>query len=61
MIVHGDEFFAEGRAEALLHVDEDLKNKFRINLVSLAGLDHERHQIPQACDHLQHCWLDLDG
>ena len=25
MIVHGDDFFAEGRAEALLQVDEYLK------------------------------------
>ena len=41
MIVHGDDFFAEGRAEAL-HQDEYLKNKFRINLVSLAGRGHEK-------------------
>ena len=34
MIVHGDEFFAEGRLEALLQVNEYLRNKFRINLVS---------------------------
>ena len=40
-IVHGDDFFAEGRAEALLQVDEYL-NKFRINLVSLAGPGHEK-------------------
>ena len=36
MVVRGDDFFAKGRAEALLQVDEYLKNKFRINLVSLA-------------------------
>ena len=42
MIVHGDDFFAEGRAEALLQVDEYLKKKFRINLVSLAGPGHEK-------------------
>ena len=40
MIVHGDDFFAEGRAEALLQVNEYQKNKFRINLVSLAGPGH---------------------
>ena len=48
MIVYGDDFFAEGRAEALLQVDEHLNNKFRINLVSVVG-----NQIPQACDRLQ--------
>ena len=42
MIVHGENFFAEGRAEAPLQVDEYLKNKFRINLVSLAGLGPEK-------------------
>ena len=42
MIVQGNDFFAERRAEALLQVDEYLKNKFRINLVSLAGLGHEK-------------------
>ena len=42
MNVHGDDFFAEGRVEALLQVDEYLKNKFRINLVSLAGPGHEK-------------------
>ena len=33
LIVHGDDFFAEGRAEALLQVDEYLRTRFRINLV----------------------------
>ena len=42
MIVHGDDFFAEGRAKALLQVDEYLRNKFRITLVSLAGPRHEK-------------------
>ena len=42
MIVHGDDFFAEGRAEAFLQVDEYLRNKFRINLVRLAGPRHEK-------------------
>ena len=37
LIVHGDVFFAEGRAEAFLQVDEYLRNQFRINLVSQAG------------------------
>ena len=41
-IVRGDDFFAEGRAEALLQVDEYLENNFRINLVSLAGPGHEK-------------------
>ena len=36
-VVHGDDFFAEGRAEALLQVDEHLRNKFRTHLVSLAA------------------------
>ena len=34
VIVHGD--------EALLQVDEYLRNKFRINFVSLAGPQHEK-------------------
>ena len=34
MIVHGDDFFAEGLADALLQVDEYLRNKSRINLVT---------------------------
>ena len=38
MIVHGD-FFAEGRVEALLQVDE---NKLRISPMSLAGPRHEK-------------------
>ena len=42
MIVHGDDFFAEGRAEALLQVDDYLRNKFRISLMSLAGPRHEK-------------------
>ena len=42
MIVHGDDFFAERRAEALTQADEYMKNKFRINLVSLAGPGHEK-------------------
>ena len=42
MIVHGDDFFAEGRAEALLQADEHLQNKFQISLVSLAGSWHEK-------------------
>ena len=43
MIVYGADFFAEGRAEALLQVDEYLRNKFRINLVSVVGPGHEKH------------------
>ena len=42
MIVHGDDFFADGRAEALLSVDEYLRNKSWINLVSFAGPRHEK-------------------
>ena len=42
MIEHGSDFCTEGRAEALLQVDEYLWNKFRINLVSLAGPRHEK-------------------
>ena len=42
LLVHGDDFFAEGRAEALLQVDEYLRSKFRINLVSLAGPRQEK-------------------
>ena len=33
---------SKDRAEALLQVDEHLRNKFRINLVSLAGPGHEK-------------------
>ena len=36
MVVHADDLFAEGRAEALLHVDEHLRNMLRINFVSFA-------------------------
>ena len=42
IIARGDDFFAEGRAEALLKVNEFLQNKFRINLVSLASPRHEK-------------------
>ena len=38
---HGDDFLAEGRSEALLQVDEYLRNKFQINLASLTGPGHE--------------------
>ena len=51
MIVYGDDFFTEGRAEALLQIDEHRNNKFRINLVSRVG-----NQILQACDRLQLRW-----
>ena len=52
MIVHGDDCVAEGRAEALLQVGGYLKNKFRINLVSLAGHGHEKeNRSLEACDH----------
>ena len=33
---------SKDRSEALLQVDEYLRNKFRINLVSLAGPGHEK-------------------
>ena len=47
MIVHGYDSFAEGRAEALLQVDNHLENKFRINHVSLAGPGHEKETNTQ--------------
>ena len=56
MTVHGDDVFAEGRADALLRADEYLRNTFQINLVSLTGAA----RIPQACDRLRHRRLGLD-
>ena len=62
MIVHGDDLSVEGRAEALLQVDEHLRNKFRINLVSLAGPGHEKElKFLERVVTRQHGRLDLDG
>ena len=47
----GDSFLAEGRAEALLQVDEHLRNKLWINFVSLAGPLHEKEIKFLKCDH----------
>ena len=53
---------SKDRAEALLQVDEYLRNKFRINLASLAGpgLEKEINFLKRVVTR-QHGRLDLDG
>ena len=53
---------SKDRAEALLQVGEYLRNKFRINLVSLARPGHEKEiTFLERVVTRQHGRLDLDG
>ena len=45
MLAHGDDLFAEGRATALSQVGDYLTDKFRINLVALAGPGQKAQEL----------------
>ena len=45
LLVHGDDFLAEGRAATLSQVGDYLTDKFRINLVALAGPDQKTKDL----------------
>ena len=62
MIVHGDDFFAEGRAEAPASGGRVLAEQVPDQPRELGGhTAQERYQILPAREHLRHRRLDLDG